>query len=87
MHAILLPRIKPRTTQEAQEAELGWRDAADAVFLIAGPEVTTTAAEEHVRSTDARIKAVHQGTWESGQGTYLRLNEAMKKDIIVLQPR
>ena len=73
--------IEASTLQEAQDAELGWRDAADAVFLIAGPKVAAAAAE-HLLATDARIEAARRGEWESGQGTYLRLNEAMRKDII-----
>jgi hypothetical protein len=75
--------VNASTLKEAQDAELGWRDAADALFLIGGSEVVA-AAEEHAHATDSRIEAARQGIWESGRGTYMRLNEAMRRDIIEL---
>lgn len=80
-----LAGVNVNTIKEARDAELEWRDAADALFLIAGPEAVTAAAD-HLGATEARIAAANEGRWESGEGTYLRLNEAMRKDIIDTSP-
>ncbi|WP_331721225.1 hypothetical protein [Streptomyces sp. NBC_00212] len=75
--------IPTELTEQTQEAELGWRDAADALFLICGQDVSG-AAEAHMYATEDRHHGAEQGEWLSGRGTYRRLNDAMRKELLKL---
>ncbi len=73
--------VHPDVLKEVRDAEGEWRAVADALFLIAGPEVVA-AAKEHLGATEHRIADAQRGTLPSGRGTYRRLNEAMRNEII-----
>ena len=62
-------------------AELKWRKKADALFLIGGSEVVS-AADDHMVATKERITAANRGYEASGRGTYQRLNDAMRNEIL-----
>ncbi|MFF3459616.1 hypothetical protein ACFYXH_36025 [Streptomyces sp. NPDC002730] len=69
--------------EQIKEAELGWRDAADALFMICGQDVSE-AAEAHLEATEDRHSGAEQGEWRSGRGTYRRLNDAMREELLEL---
>jgi hypothetical protein len=75
--------ITTELTEQTKEAELGWRDAADALFLICGQDVSD-AAEAHLYATEDRHRGAEQGEWLSGHGTYRRLNDAMRNELLDL---
>lgn len=55
-----LARQVQKLARKAWEAELGWRAAADALLLIAGPAVVSAAAV-HIGVTEQKIAAAWQG--------------------------
>ncbi|MEU1519937.1 hypothetical protein ABZ490_48835 [Streptomyces sp. NPDC005811] len=75
--------IPTELIEQTKEAELGWRDGADALFLICGRDVSN-AAEAHMEATEARHHGAEQGEWLSGRGTYRRLNDAMREELLEL---
>jgi hypothetical protein len=68
---------------KAWEAELGWRAAADALLLIAGPAVVS-AARVHIGVTEQKITAAWQGTGHPDENgvAYRGLNDAMRADLL-----
>jgi hypothetical protein len=86
-------RPTPSTAEEARRllnsevvdallvAELEWREAGNVVFLVSGQSVFD-AASAHKQATERRLRAAWNGTWAEGQGTYLRLNSEMRRELI-----
>jgi hypothetical protein len=72
--------------EQSRIAELEWREAADALLLIAGQAVAE-AALAHIQATERRIEAVRRkGEWP-GQGDVYqrlteRLNDAMRGELL-----
>jgi hypothetical protein len=78
---------QPQLVRDAWTAEMNWREAADAVFLI-GNQSVLDAAAIHVEVTDQKITAAWQGEYRhdvDGEVAH-RLNAAMRDDLL-LPPR
>ncbi|MFI0445366.1 hypothetical protein [Actinomadura sp. 6N118] len=82
-----LEEAAPQLVQDALEREMNWREAADAIFLIATSTVTRTAAK-HVEITDQKIAAAWQGVWVSDRtlGAARTLNDAMRDELLTPTP-
>ena len=65
------------------EAELEWRTAADAMFLIAGPAVDQTA-HIHIAMTEQKLAAAWKGEshHDENGAAYRGLNDAMRADLL-----
>jgi hypothetical protein len=77
----------PELVEATRAAEMDWREAADAIFLIATPAVTSAAAR-HVELTAQKITAAWEGRWVSDAklGTARELNDTMRNDLISPTP-
>lgn len=78
--------LKPRVQElieKAWEAELEWRAAADAMFLMAGPAVDK-AARVHIAMTEQKLAAAWKGGshHDENGAAYRGLNEAMRADLL-----
>jgi len=78
-------RIPPALAEGIHEAELAWRQAADALFLVGGPDVVA-AGTTRLRATNARLNAAWEGRHGDGGGTYFALNEAMRAELELNEP-
>jgi len=69
--------------EKTWEAELEWRAAADALLLIADPEVEE-AAKVHIAMTEQKLAAAWEGrSYHDENGTaYHALNDAMKNALL-----
>ncbi len=78
-----LETTAPELVQDTWTAELDWREAADAVFLV-GSLAVVHAAQTHVDVTEQKIAAVWEGKWRGDEnGTaYRGLNDAMRDDLL-----
>ncbi|MEY9861001.1 HAMP domain-containing protein [Catenulispora sp. GAS73] len=73
----------PDVVEHAWAAELEWREAADALFLIASQAVAD-AATVHFGVTEQKIVVAWEGGWHADEGgaAYMGLNAAMRADIL-----
>ncbi len=78
-----LTKEAPSLVEQAWIAELEWREAADALFLIAGQRVVE-AADVHVKLMDQRLDAAWEGQWYRDEGghAYRGLNDAMREELL-----
>jgi hypothetical protein len=78
----LKPQIQ-ELIEKAWEAELEWRAAADAMFLIAGPAVDQTA-HIHIAMTEQKLAAAWKGEshHDENGAAYRGLNDAMRADLL-----
>jgi hypothetical protein len=80
-----LTQEAPSLVEQAWTAELEWREAADALLLIAGQAVVE-AAQVHIETMEHRRNAAWEGAWYHDEGgrAYRGLNDAMRTEL--LQP-
>jgi hypothetical protein len=80
-----LTQVAPSLVEQAWIAELEWREAADALLLIAGHAVVE-AAQVHIETMEHRRNAAWEGAWHHDEGgrAYRGLNDAMRSEL--LQP-
>jgi hypothetical protein len=77
-----LKKRAPQVVERAWTAEVGWREAADAVLLI-GSQTVVDAATDHFRTTDARLCAAWNGEGHPDQsGTWQKLFDAMRSELL-----
>jgi hypothetical protein len=73
----------PEVVERAWTAEVEWREAADALLLIAGHGVVQEALV-HIDVTQERLDAAWRGEWNPGGDAYRGLNQAMRRELLGL---
>jgi hypothetical protein len=76
-----LSQQRPELVEETRNAELEWRRAVDALFLIAG-EAVAEAGRRHLEAQWRKIDAAWLGERHSTLDTYQNLNDAMRSELL-----